>query len=321
MKRGTESLIKFKKLKSRLDLPKYQVVGVLTALWATTLREARRGDIGRLSDEDIAADMEWEGNAGKLVNCLVDTGWLDRHKVHRLVVHDWPDHAPTWLCGVLARGEGFAENDAVENRSKLGSNEKGISTSCKPTVVGRQLLGKGRVGKGREGDARGRGNYTPDFEAFWSACPRGRKTKKGVAFKAWLVAIELCDPATLIAKVGEYAASPLGKSEFVQMPQTWLNGRCWDDDPEAWWTHGLVGKERQEAIRLHRKRVEVDAWAAGLTVTEWRDLCLSVRALWEDRPRHEQPQPVRDNIDRDDYASRALVYAHWQARSKAEAAT
>jgi hypothetical protein len=41
------------------------------------------------------------------VVALVETGWLDEHAEHRLVVHDWHQHAPNWVKGVVARQGGF----------------------------------------------------------------------------------------------------------------------------------------------------------------------------------------------------------------------
>ena len=95
MKAGTESKAKFKKLQRRLGLRQWQCVGLLESVWQVTARDAPRGDIGRLSNEDIAATIEWEGDENELVATLVATGWLDECDTHRLVVHDWHDHCPT----------------------------------------------------------------------------------------------------------------------------------------------------------------------------------------------------------------------------------
>lgn len=72
------------------------------------------------------------------------------------------------------------------------------------------------------------------FERFWQAFPGGRKTDKARAVKAWKAAIEKTDPETIIAAAAEYAASPVGKGDYVKQPATWLNGACWNDDRAAW---------------------------------------------------------------------------------------
>ena len=113
MKRGTRSLVKFKRLKLRLKLPEYAAVGVLEQLWQVTLENTPAGDIGKLSNDDIAMMLEWPGDADELVSTLVETGWLDEHPEHRLVVHDWHEHAPTYLKGNFkSRSEAFASESA-----------------------------------------------------------------------------------------------------------------------------------------------------------------------------------------------------------------
>lgn len=72
------------------------------------------------------------------------------------------------------------------------------------------------------------------FDRFWKAFPSGRKTKKGKARAAWLRAVRRTDPEAIVAAAVEYAASPKGNSRFVQGPEPWLNGECWNDDREAW---------------------------------------------------------------------------------------
>lgn len=96
MKAGTESKGKFKRLKRRLNVPMYQVVGILEAMWMLTVASAQDGGIGRLSNEDIAAALEWSGNENELIAVLIECDWLDPYPDDeiRFVVHDWQDHVP-----------------------------------------------------------------------------------------------------------------------------------------------------------------------------------------------------------------------------------
>ena len=102
MKVKTIGSIKFMRLKRVLSLAHYEAVGLLESLWIVTAQNTPAGGIGKFSDEDLAAMIEWRGDAGALVAALVDAGWLDPCPVDRLVVHDWLDHCPTWVRGVLA---------------------------------------------------------------------------------------------------------------------------------------------------------------------------------------------------------------------------
>lgn len=93
MKRAAVDHPKFQRLQRRLSLTRFQAIGLLEALWHFTGRYAQQGDIGRWEDEEIAGWMEWNGDSSELLETLVSCGWLDRHPVYRLVVHDWHEHA------------------------------------------------------------------------------------------------------------------------------------------------------------------------------------------------------------------------------------
>lgn len=70
------------------------------------------------------------------------------------------------------------------------------------------------------------------FDSFWSTYPR--RIAKANAVKAWQKAIKATDPQTIIDAAAKYATSVNGKErQFVKHPATWLNGGCWDDEPES----------------------------------------------------------------------------------------
>ena len=82
--------------------------------------------------------------------------------------------------------------------------------------------------------SKGRAEYSEEFEQFWQTFPSRRKTKKRKAFADFKKAIKRVDVATLMTAVEEYARSNKGRGEFCQMPSTWLNGDCWEDDRAGW---------------------------------------------------------------------------------------
>ena len=109
----TTSLVKFKKLQHRLGFTKTRdTIGILEAMWLFTQREAPRGDIGKFDNETLAIELEWDGDPEMLVVTLVETRWLDAHPVHRLVVHDWHNHAPRYVHSLVQRYGGFVTGDA-----------------------------------------------------------------------------------------------------------------------------------------------------------------------------------------------------------------
>lgn len=128
MKTGTLRHVKTLRLKRRLDnAADYVVAGVLNCLWDMTAEQAPRGDVGRFTDEDIAAYIGWTGDESELVEALVASGWLDRCEEHRLVVHDWPEHAPKFIKDRLRkRNEEFAKVKTERHRrSKTGESSVG----------------------------------------------------------------------------------------------------------------------------------------------------------------------------------------------------
>jgi len=84
---------KFAHFKVSLKLTKGAALGYLEALWHFCGRFTPRGDIGRYSNEDIEAWVEWDGVPGSLIAALTDAGWLDVDPEHRLLVHDWAKYA------------------------------------------------------------------------------------------------------------------------------------------------------------------------------------------------------------------------------------
>jgi len=119
--------IKFLRLKRALNLPHYAAVGILESLWLFAQTNARDGNLERFSADDIAAALEWPGNAAELVKALADSGWLDTNP--GLKIHDWDEHSPRWVRGVLARRErkSKAEKDCQTNLTECGTE---LRTEC-----------------------------------------------------------------------------------------------------------------------------------------------------------------------------------------------
>ena len=89
--------MKFKRLMRALGESKRGVAGLLELLWISTANNARRGNIGQFTNEEIAIECDWSGDPNKLVDSLVKVGFLDRCETHRLVVHDWHIHSPGFI--------------------------------------------------------------------------------------------------------------------------------------------------------------------------------------------------------------------------------
>jgi hypothetical protein len=108
MKRGTPDHVKTKRLARALGIPLYGAVGLLECIFHIAQKHAWEGDIGRLTDDEIAEELEWKKEPERLIETLVEQKWLDRCECHRLRVHDWPEHADQTVRRNLAKaGKAF----------------------------------------------------------------------------------------------------------------------------------------------------------------------------------------------------------------------
>jgi hypothetical protein len=124
MKREAVNHTKMKRLCRRLDAPLYHAVGLVEILLKLTEREAPAGDVGKLPDEDIALALDFRGDERILIEALVLSGWLDRDPVHRLIVHDWSEHAEDAVHMRLARGRQFFANGQKPKTGRLPQQER-----------------------------------------------------------------------------------------------------------------------------------------------------------------------------------------------------
>jgi hypothetical protein len=115
MKRGTPDHPKTRQLAVILGLKRYEVVGILESLWHFAASYAKRGDIGRWSNDAIAAALEWSGDADALIAALVKARFVDEDEQCRLLVHDWQDHADQTVSrSEEVKKHGFAKPTPVE---------------------------------------------------------------------------------------------------------------------------------------------------------------------------------------------------------------
>jgi hypothetical protein len=93
VKRGTPEHPKTIDLAQRLGVPRYVAVGILESLWHFTSEFAPQGNIGKFTDAAIAGHIHWEKTCKELVTSLIEAKWVDKCAKHRLIVHDWHEHA------------------------------------------------------------------------------------------------------------------------------------------------------------------------------------------------------------------------------------
>lgn len=124
MKREAASHTKLKRLCRKLDLQTWQAAGLLEMIWILTARETPRGNIGRLSDEDIAVAIDYRGDEHAMIEALVESGWLDRSQEHRLIIHDWSEHCDDTVHAKLARARQSFADGSLPKARRLTQNER-----------------------------------------------------------------------------------------------------------------------------------------------------------------------------------------------------
>lgn len=156
MKRGTPEHFKTMRLADELGCSRPEAMGLLEGLWHFTARSAPQGDIGRCTNREIARGCYSERDGDELVRAFIAAGWLDTHEQHRLVVHDWHDHAEEAVKKLLERRRlPFLSLSAP--RRDMSRRRRDMSgapgETCRAPARG-SGYGKGK-GSGKEGECRG----------------------------------------------------------------------------------------------------------------------------------------------------------------------
>jgi len=90
--------VKTKTLQRLLGLRHYEAVGLLEMLFNFAAQNADDGHVGKYTNNQIAIWIDWFGDADDLVHALVESGYLEEiDRDARLAVHDWNEHAPTYI--------------------------------------------------------------------------------------------------------------------------------------------------------------------------------------------------------------------------------
>lgn len=225
------------------------VVGKLIRVWVWADQQTTNGNVPSVT----RLLLDRLTNVPGFADALVNVGWLsdsgdgltfnnfDRHngktaKTRALTVHRVRQHRNANVTQAA-----LPRDRVIENRDK---KEKSVS--------------------GRVSSKKKRKPAAPGFQEFWESFPPLRKAKRGdaeIAFEkaiAFLVSIGTPSPDDfLIQRAKDYAASPKGQGEYASGPTPWLNGKCWDDAPEAWGLANATTSSPAKKTRVEIEREEV----------------------------------------------------------------
>lgn len=124
MKRGTTDHPKMLALAQALHVPIYSAIGLMESLWHWTSKYAPAGNVGKWESAVIAKGLGWDRDPDELVDAMVECGWLEQSAEHRLIVHDWSQHADDAVHRSLARSLQLFADGGVPNTARLDPTEK-----------------------------------------------------------------------------------------------------------------------------------------------------------------------------------------------------
>lgn len=171
-------------------------------------------------------------------------------------------------------GDVDASTDASHNASRDGTTDASRDAAPRarvPVPYPSPTPTTSPSSAGAEGDTPSRRRRTarsapPDgFAVFWDAYPR--KVAKAAAEKAYARALANgADPALILAGAEFYALErKLQDPKFTKHPATWLNGHCWDDEPDPEYRPPIIGAPSEAATAQPRPWAEVRSEQLGHT--------------------------------------------------------
>jgi len=122
--RGTLVHRKIRRLAIALKISPCYALGICEALWHVTAQHAPAGDIGRMSDSDIAMEMFYDEKSADLIVALVEVKLLDRNKDGLLIVHDWHLHSEDSVDNRLARAGKYYASGEQPRMTRLNILER-----------------------------------------------------------------------------------------------------------------------------------------------------------------------------------------------------
>lgn len=122
--RGALTHRKTRRLARLLQVQIPCALGVMEAIWHVTADQCPDGAIGTLSNQDIADEMFWDGDADELVRDLIASGVLDEHPEHRLVVHGWSERATDAIHMSLARKGLYFADGSKPRMTRMGAKDR-----------------------------------------------------------------------------------------------------------------------------------------------------------------------------------------------------
>lgn len=268
------------KLRDTLGLKSsYEAVGLIVCLWAWAAVNASDGNITGYSDRDIADAVCYRKQASKLMDAMVQSGFLDYTEDGRKVIHDWDVHARMLIDSIESSKQKNAErqkryrektkrknNGTVTNENNGNSNVINNAThneSNAPTIPNLTIPNSIVSGNNTVSICVPDAEKVPaikegrSFTQFWEDYPN--KADRDDAWEAWK---NLNPDAETVLKIksGLEAWKRSGQwlddgPRYIPSAAKWLTKRRWEcppapgKQPVPKGASGEMGEAEMEAIR------------------------------------------------------------------------
>jgi hypothetical protein len=124
MKRGTIEHPKMVMLEHKLGVERLVAVGLMEAFWHWAAKYAPDGGVSKYSNDVIAGGAYWRGDHDKMMQALIESGWIDRLDDNELYIHDWHEHAEDAIHIKLARHRKRFVNGNIPSLKRLSKDER-----------------------------------------------------------------------------------------------------------------------------------------------------------------------------------------------------
>jgi hypothetical protein len=228
----------------------YAAVGLLECLWQLTTREAPRGDIGKLTNEDIAIFLGWQGDEAQLIRELISCGWIDEcahndpHCAHSMRIHDWAEHADDAVHMALARKVEFFADGTIPRMSRLSeemrtSLKRQFESKCAHTTPQKEASVRTAMPSPAMPSPTFNIVRADALPGCWDKFCQEYPKRNGALnkAKAAITYERLKDkhPEVMIGVV-KYRqwcdATKITGTQYVKQMTTWLNQKGWEEDYE-----------------------------------------------------------------------------------------
>lgn len=222
------------KLSRQLGIGRRDAVGLLHYLWWWALDHAEDGDITEYDADDMAAAVDWEGDAELLVKALLGCGpgtkpgFLEQCG-DRVVLHDWWNYAGK----LVAKRRSDRERQRA-NRAASPADPMDVHRTSQDRPSTSQVTEPNRTNNHpSSADADGV-SVEQDFDPWWFSYPR--KVGRAAALVAYRKARKVASAEDITGGLDRSKAQWQREDrppDKIPHATTWLNQRRWEDDYQA----------------------------------------------------------------------------------------